>query len=118
MRRSSKDHAGQQLTFEPVTEPGWTLAVAGWHWVPDDVGPLGSWMKTGVCPRCGHPFTARLAPGAKRLLPWARRSSAAVDAKVLIECDCGCDHPGRPAESLMRGCGQSGWIERPRLNGR
>jgi hypothetical protein len=99
---------------------GWQTTVNGWKWQS-----LGGddWEKSGSCPRCEHGMSV-LKQGSYSLLtsteddPLAALIEAEggpllVDSgKFFARCDCGEEHPGRPA-SISRGCGQWADIDPP-----
>lgn len=70
-----------------------------------DVGPVvadgAALVQDGVCARCEHPM--RYRSNVVLTASGAVAPPALDDIEIVIECDCGQVHDGRPADE--RGCG-------------
>jgi hypothetical protein len=65
-----------------------------------------AWDYVGACPRCDHQIVKRLETGGTttyRLPETARRG------EMIVRCNCGSEHSGRPDGS--RGCGAYAAVE-------
>ena len=110
---SKKTPAPKPLDWLSRTPDSWRISVDAWPWQS-----LGNdeWMKSGDCPRCGHPIEmvkqglaiTRYTTDLNEVRGSARSGSGDFPAR----CDCGEKHGSRPP-GVKRGCGQHAFIDPP-----
>jgi hypothetical protein len=124
-RHARGDHHGKDGKDEPAkpTNPVWPdpaapFAGGGWEerwetpvaaapWLSRTIREYTDWYKRLDCPRCGHPMTVLVAPGAYRDLTPVNHAG-----EVSAPCNCEAEHAGRPT-TKPRGCGYGAWIPGP-----
>jgi hypothetical protein len=113
----------EKLEWDPATSPEWLQTVNAWPWQT-----LGNndWTKSGKCLRCGHQMQVEQVTV---ILSTIEEDELDTDLLVRAEegpfrvltdeghkfyarCNCGGEHPARPA-GITAGCGQAGLIDPP-----
>ncbi len=94
------------VSWDPTPAAGWGDTVDSWTW-GDWLTPKGTrlgWVKSGVCPRCGH----TIAVYQQAVVQFA--VARAVE-DVMALCNCALPHPLRPPSESVVGCGQHAEIK-------
>ena len=106
-RQRSKARDGtEEKPWLKQEDATWADEVAAWDWL--DIG-IREWEKSGQCPGCDHGMKVEQS-GTYVGLPAAEAKGA--DRDFYARCNCGEEHPGRPAE-IKQGCGRWGLINPP-----
>lgn len=106
--------------FKAEESDPWRDQVNGWEW--QAAGDEES-SKSGECPSCSHAMTIVHAPVTVTSLDVSENARLEEMVKAeppdedevepyFARCNCGGEHPGRPAE-LKTGCGSCAYIDPP-----
>src|SRR5215470_7084963 len=86
------------VPYELISTPEWAEAVKETFRFQASGGD--AWDYTGMCPRCHHQAAKRLEMGGKNIY---RSEAANREGEMVVRCNCGSEHSGRPDGS--KGCG-------------
>ena len=85
-----------------MTTPEWAEAVGSSFRFE---GREHDWKFVGACPRCRHYVSLDVVGDGTTVF----RGRSAVAEPMVVRCNCGSDHPGRPDGSM--GCGAYAVVE-------
>ena len=92
------------VPYELMSTPEWAEAVQETFRFQASSGD--AWDYTGTCPRCHHQVAKRIETGGTAVY---RSRDANQVGGMVVRCNCGSDHPGRPDGS--KGCGAYAALE-------
>lgn len=69
------------------------------------VGKPNDWWVRGPCPGCGHTISRNITP-----LMGVTFIDGAPPPSIVVRCNCGGPHDGRPQDTSPQGCGAAGGV--------